>query len=129
MLEYIIETRSSVLTDMLHDPGRVQDKHSPQKNSFLFDEDAVVLAHPVSSVAQKGDVDTAQASIFTWKVRPMPKRMLRVHAHKHYMALPVTELVDTVMEGKNLCRAYETKRSRYEQENEPVLLAFAYIIG
>lgn len=47
----------------------------------------------------------------------MPQRMLAISRHKRDATMSVTELVVTVLEGKDLSRADEREGCRYEEQD------------
>jgi len=45
------------LSYLLHNAFSVQDEHSPETDTFLFDQNAVVSGNMMVCIAQQGDVN------------------------------------------------------------------------
>lgn len=82
--------------------------HLPQGSAIhvvqlILHEHAVGARDVLGDVGNERDVHGAQASVRTSGARPCQQRVVRVGADGSHVGVNVTELLDAVREGHNLC--------------------------
>lgn len=101
----------------MHHAFSIQDKHAPQTNALFLNQNTIVPRNPVICIAQQRNINLAKSSILPRYILPVPERLLGIYGYEHNTAVPVSKLVETVLEGDELGGADEVEGCGDEEDD------------
>ena len=108
--------------DLAHNTGGVDEEKTTERDALLLNQDTVVLADAMVLVAQKGNVDVAEATILLARGGPCKQAVLAVGAGEDDTGTAGGEVGSAVAEGEDLSRAHEGPGHGDEAQDNPLLL-------
>jgi hypothetical protein len=108
--------------DLTHNTGGVDQEESTERDALLLNQDTVVLADAVVLVAQKRDVDVAEATVLLACGGPCKQAVLAVGTGEDDAGTAGGEVGSAVAEGEDLSGAHEGPGHGDEAQDNPLLL-------
>jgi len=104
--------------DLAEDAFVVDDEETSEGNAIIFKVDTIVLRDLLGEIRQKWDVKFSKSPLSPRRVHPGQMSEMRVYRGTHHLSPNLTELLDPIVEGENLCWTHEGEVERIEEENE-----------
>ena len=99
----------------------VDDEQSAKRQVATFDEYAICLADFAVGIARQWERERPDAALRRRRGQPTHMRVDRVRADRQHIAMPFTELRESIAHGGQFSRTDEREIARVEHQQEPAV--------